>query len=79
MITVTISRLEQLNKELASDPGATSALLFSDEVYERLDPSLRARARRRGEFSVKGRAAPVGAWTLADGRPPTCRSWCADR
>ncbi|MEY3013646.1 MAG: hypothetical protein RIT45_2381 [Pseudomonadota bacterium] len=69
--TVNVAaRLEQLNKELGSDPDATSALLFSDEVHERLDPELRARARRRGEFVVKGRAAPVGAWTLADADAP---------
>ena len=57
------ARLEQLNKEVGVD--SVTALLFSDAVHEAIDPDLRARAVRRGEFTVKGRQQPVGAWTLA--------------
>lgn len=68
--TVNVAaRLEQLNKELGDDPDGASALLFSDATQQRLGAELAARARRRGEFVVKGRAAAVGAWTLAPATP----------
>ncbi len=57
--TVNVAaRLEQLNKSLNTN------LLCSDAVHERVSDELRAQLVRAGEYQVKGRVQPVGAWTV---------------